>query len=169
MDWYWSLMVLWLAGISIFQRKRGHSTHQKGRQGESGCKAAMSLLSWCRKRGRVLGLAITEIGVGGGCMICRARETARRYNPAAETLAPANRKGQDARPPHFFFASDSILTHRSRLANSDGHLTTCIHGNQRFLRYCTSQKTLDKMAVLKQPLLVTASLEYSPRMFQFYA
>ena len=45
-------------------KEAGHSTHQKGHQGEGGCGAAMSLLSWCRKRGWVLGLAISEIRWG---------------------------------------------------------------------------------------------------------
>jgi hypothetical protein len=30
MDWYWSLMVLWLAGISIFQQKRDVQLTEKG-------------------------------------------------------------------------------------------------------------------------------------------
>jgi hypothetical protein len=50
MDWYWSLMVLWLAGISIFQKKRDIQLTKKGVRVEVDAKQRGVLVSVCEAR-----------------------------------------------------------------------------------------------------------------------
>jgi hypothetical protein len=61
MDWYWSLMVLWLAGISIFQKKRDIQLTKKGVRVKVDAKQRGVWVSRRRNEGGFRGFQSLEI------------------------------------------------------------------------------------------------------------